>query len=117
MNTVITIECPSVDEILARNADTLKFGSDIERCVEKWARSIGGQSKNQFGVNLAWELAVHDVATLPGAVPMIRGIMAMKFDTVLEDTFLPEHAAFVAAVAEIREAVLAELIKQGEAHE
>lgn len=95
----------SYDEIVNKMLEGYREGSDVLRVYQQFANSVKNSPKVALGVNLAWELAIYDVASLPGAVPMLAFMMGMLFEDVMT-SLLSDDPAFLAEVLRVRQEVL-----------
>lgn len=98
-------EFGSEEEIVAALLRGYKEGSDILRVYESFAQSVANSPKVAAGVNLAWEFACYDVASLPGATPMLSMLMGLVFPQAMAGLF-ENNPEFLAEVLKVRTEIL-----------
>ena len=98
----MVITCPTSNVIVERAVKVMIAPeSDFKRIIVNFAQKVGGSEKVASGINMAWELAVWDVATQPGAVPLVGVLIGMEFDKIMGAVFA-ETPDFLNEVLTIR---------------
>lgn len=75
-----TYTLPDEATIIERMKAVDNVESDILAVVQHFAKQNANKALVAAGINLAWELAIHDVSKREGAMPMLSLMMSFQFD-------------------------------------
>ena len=108
------VRMPSREEMLKRlPAGTLGVTPETDAFYTRFVDSVADSEKVGGGLNMAWELAGYD--TLRGQIPLIKAVVDMNFDRVV-DALTPDPEVAEEA-KEFRKKVLEEVERQRRAKE